>query len=187
MTSQPTECIDFVQVWLILLAGSAWWLGKFEFMAQLAQYKIWAFGLSSARAISDLSFWAQLGSGKSSFEPLWLGSAWSKIVGSTIPAWNPAYYQHWAIYLKPCILSALSYLLETLHIIRFELPSWNPAYYRHWARDRSSTLCQGPYEIVLQSFKFQFFKFSSTIFQFFKLDSPIFQVFIPNIKFFLSN
>ena len=30
------------------------------------------------------------------------------------------------------------------------------------ARDCYSTFCQGPYEIVFQSFKFQFLKFSST-------------------------
>jgi hypothetical protein len=54
-------------------------------MAWLDQYQIGAFGLSSAQAISNLSFWAELGSSKSSFEPLWLCSAQLKIVGSTIP------------------------------------------------------------------------------------------------------
>jgi hypothetical protein len=46
-------------------------------------WKIRAYG--SARAISNLSFLAQLGSRNSSFEPLWLGSAQPKVVGLTIP------------------------------------------------------------------------------------------------------
>jgi hypothetical protein len=36
-----------------------------------------------------LSFLAQLSSSKSSFKPLWLGSARPKIVGSPIPETNP--------------------------------------------------------------------------------------------------
>ena len=64
---------DFIHVWFNFWAGSAWWLGKFELIARLGQYQIRAFGLSSARVISKLSFWALLGS--SNIKLVLLGSA----------------------------------------------------------------------------------------------------------------
>ena len=39
--------------------------------------------LESAQTILNSSFLAQIGSGYIMFEPLWLGSAWEKIIGST--------------------------------------------------------------------------------------------------------
>ena len=46
-------------------------------------------------------------------------------------------------------------------------------------RDGSSTFCQGPQEIVFQSFKFHLFKFSSTIFQVGLANFPIFKIKCP--------
>jgi hypothetical protein len=58
----------------------------------LMAWKIRAYG--SARSISNLSFWAELGSSKSIFEPIWLSSAQPTIVGSTIPALHQTCKQH---------------------------------------------------------------------------------------------
>jgi hypothetical protein len=88
MVSKPTESADFVHVWLILLVGSAWWLEKFELIAWLDQYQIWAFGLSSNNINYELVGSARFQQIK--LRPLWLGSARPNIVGSTIPdSWGP--------------------------------------------------------------------------------------------------